>query len=77
MKALGITLLVFCIIGGAISVLCIFTGNQYESANGVVVFGSAIGGIVMSCVLIALAEIIDILYRIESGARERSQYKPF
>jgi uncharacterized integral membrane protein len=59
MRGFGQTLLVLCIISGAISVFAIFGGNQYETANGVVFFGSALGGMLMSCVLITLVDIRD------------------
>ena len=59
MRRFGQTLLVFCIISGAISVFAILGGNEYETANGTVFFGSALGGMLMSCVLITLVDIRD------------------
>jgi len=67
MKGFGKTALVICIVVGAISLIPIFTGNQSETANGIVVLGSCLGGILMSCLLIAVADIRDILLRREIG----------
>jgi uncharacterized integral membrane protein len=72
MKGFGKTLLILCIIGGAISLLAIFGGNQYETANGVVVFGSALAGMLMYCILITLADIREIIKRIAEKSDESS-----
>lgn len=64
MRSFGITLLVLALISGAISLIAVFTGNQYETANGVVFFGSAIGSAVLSCILVVLADIREAVRRM-------------
>jgi len=61
MRAFATLTLILSALGGAISLFAIFGGNTSESANGTVAFGSAVGGILMSCVVILLAEIRDHL----------------
>jgi uncharacterized integral membrane protein len=67
-RGFGQTLLILCIIIAAVSVLAIFTGNQYETTNGIVFFGSALVGMIMSGVLITLVDIRNAV-RITAAAR--------
>jgi hypothetical protein len=57
MKGFAIFILVLCVIGALIGFMMMTIGNNLEATQGAGLLGSGITGILLSCVVIALADI--------------------